>query len=91
MFSLAIHKQFLKDFNKIKFNQTNLEKLFKYILLLQQEKPLPEEAKDHGLKGEYQNIRDFHLSGDLIVLYRIDKENMEIQLLRIGSHSQLFK
>ena len=76
---IKVHKQFVKDLRKVKLNQTNLEK---------KGKNLPPEAKDHQLQGEWNDVREFHIAGDLLVLFR--KEKNEIHLLRIGTHSQLF-
>ena len=89
MLSIAVHKLFNKDLKKAKLNSTNSAKLFMYISLLLEQKELPPEAKDHSLSGEYQDTREFHVSGDLLVVYRI--ANSTLQLLRIGTHSQLFK
>jgi len=86
---IAVHKQFNKDLKKAKLNPTNSAKLFAYISLLLEEKELPSQAKDHNLSGEYQDTREFHISGDLLVIYRI--ENSTLELIRIGTHSQLFK
>jgi mRNA interferase YafQ len=85
---IKVHKQFVKDLRKAKLNQTNLEKLFLYISLLSKGETLSPEAKDHQLKGEWNDIREFHVSGDLLVLYR--REKNEIHFLRIGTHSQIF-
>jgi len=86
---LQIHKTFIKDLKKAKLNQTNLAKLFMYVSLLLENKELPKEARDHQLKGELKDFREFHISGDLIVLYRIDRDYL--QILRIGSHNEIFK
>jgi len=86
---ISVHKIFSKDLKRAKLNPTNTAKLFAYISLLMEERELPAEAKDHNLSGEYQDTREFHISGDLLVVYRIEKETL--QLLRIGTHSQLFK
>jgi len=86
---IAIHKIFTKDVKKAKLNPTNIAKLFMYISLLLNEEELPGESKDHGLTGNYKDTREFHISGDLLVVYRI--ENSTLELLRIGTHSQLFK
>jgi mRNA interferase YafQ len=86
---LNIHKQYIKDLKKAKLNQTNLTKLFIYISMILNNEDLPKEAKDHQLKGELKDFREFHISGDLVVLYRI--ENKTLQLIRIGSHNELFK
>ncbi len=52
---------------------------------------LPPEANDHPLLGEWKSFREFHLGGDLLLIYKTDLENNQVVLVRIGSHSQLFK
>jgi mRNA interferase YafQ len=86
---LTLHKQYIKDLKKAKLNQTNLAKLFIYVSMILNRQELPKEAKDHQLKGELKDFREFHISVDLVVLYRI--ENNALQLLRIGSHNEIFK
>jgi len=86
---IAIHKVFAKDLKKAQLNPTNTAKLFMYISLLLNQKELPAEAKDHDLMGNYKDTREFHISGDLLVVYRIEENTLE--LLRLGTHSQLFK
>ncbi len=87
MKQLEVHEQFLKDLRKSKLRAKHLQKLFSYVSLLLNGQQLPPEAKDHQLKGELKDIRDFHIGGDVIVLYRITEE--KVQLLRIGSHAQI--
>ena len=60
-----------------------------YLVTLLSKEFLPKEAKDHALSGEWKDTREFHISGDLLVIYFIADE--ELVLVRIGSHSQLFK
>ena len=91
MYKIKVHKQLLKDLKKAKLNQSNTEKLFYFVSYLVNSKPLPPEAKDHALIGEWKDTREFHISGDLLVIYRKDDNLKEVQLLRIGTHSQLFK
>jgi mRNA interferase YafQ len=86
---IAIHKDFTKNLQKAKLNPTNTAKLFLYISLLLHEEKLPKESKDHALSGNYKDTNEFHLSGDLLVVYRITNNTLE--LLRIDTHSQLFK
>ncbi len=68
--------------------QIQLNFLHLLSLLLNQEELL-NESQDHYLSGEYRDTKEFHISGDLLVIYRIENETLE--LLRIGTHSQLFK
>ncbi|MEA1973140.1 MAG: type II toxin-antitoxin system YafQ family toxin [Candidatus Cloacimonadota bacterium] len=89
MFDIAIHKLFSKELKNAKLNPTNSAKLFIYISLLLNDNELPSESLDHALKGEYKDTREFHISGDLLVIYRVEDKTLE--LLRIGTHSQLFK
>lgn len=67
-----------------------LDKLLTQALaLLVIDKPLPIANRDHPLEGEWKDCRDCHLRPDLLLLYR--KHGAEVlQLLRLGSHSELF-
>lgn len=44
----------------------------------------------HKLKGEYKGCFDLHLAGDIVLIYQYNENNKTIDLVRIGSHSQLF-
>jgi mRNA interferase YafQ len=89
MLKLYRGKIFLKEYKKIKFTDKLYLKYILFIGSLLREEPLPKEAKDHSLKGNYSEYREFHVSGDLLVVYRI--LNNTLQLVRIGSHSEIFK
>ena len=86
---LRRHKQFIKDLKKIRLTDEQFLKLAKYITLLTEAKPLPPEARDHELLGIWKGFREFHVGGDLLVIYRMTEE--EVILVRIGSHNQLFQ
>ncbi len=87
MKQLEIHEQFVKDLKRTKLRGKHLQKLFSYVSLLLSGQSLPPEAKDHKLKGKLEDIRDFHIGRDVIVLYRMTED--KVQLLRIGSHAQV--
>ncbi len=89
MLKLKRHKNFIKDLRKIQINDEQFSKFIKYVSKLINKEKLPKEALDHSLKGELKNYREFHLGGDLIVLYKNDEK--EIILVAIGSHNQIFK
>jgi len=82
-------KTYIKDSKRIKISDKHFTKYIQYLALLIESKELPKEAKDHSLKGEWLDFREFHVSGDLLVIYQID--GTTIKLVRMGSHSQLFK
>jgi mRNA interferase YafQ len=89
MFALERVKSFKKDISKLKFSNQHYAKYILYLGYLLNGKELPPEAKDHDLKGKWSGYREFHISGDLILIYKIQDETL--YLLRISSHSQLFE
>lgn len=86
---LNLTKSFKKDLNKLKFSNEHYAKYVIYLGKLLSNEVLPMEARDHALNGEYKDTREFHISGDLLVIYMIQDDILS--LLRIGTHSQLFK
>lgn len=82
-------KTFLKEYKKLTMNDQHYAKYVEYITLLLKEQKLPKEALDHALKGEFSQYREFHISGDLLIIYLI--EEGYVKLVRIGTHAQLFE
>ncbi|MCV6608732.1 MAG: type II toxin-antitoxin system YafQ family toxin [Campylobacterales bacterium] len=89
MLKLFRSKSFIKDYKKIKFTDKLYEKYIHYISTLLKEEQLPTETKDHQLEGELKDFREFHISGDLLIMYTTDEEYLK--LIRIGTHSELFE
>ncbi len=59
------------------------------VSLLAEDKPLPERIHDHALGGDWRDHRECHLKPDLLLIYR--KPDVQVlQLVRLGSHSELF-
>jgi mRNA interferase YafQ len=88
---LKRHKQFLKEWAKTKLTDGQFEKFIEFAGRLKKDVPLPPESRDHSLSGEYNDCREFHLGGDILIIYREELEKKETTFLRLGSHSQLFK
>ncbi len=57
---------------------------------LANDQPLPERNRDHALAGEWHDFRDCHLKPDLVLIYRKAEPDI-LQLVRLGSHSELFE
>lgn len=49
---------------------------------------LASNYRDHGLTGNWQDHRDCHIKPDLVLIYRKINDQI-IQLVRLGSHSEL--
>lgn len=82
-------KTFKKEYAKTNMTDTQYVKYLKYLVILLEENELPPESRDHSLSGEYIGFREFHIGGDLLVIYVIEDDIL--RLTRIGTHSQLFK
>ena len=55
---------------------------------LAQDEPLPDKLRDHALTGDWKDHRDCHIKPDLILIYRKHTDD-KLQLIRLGSHSEL--
>lgn len=89
MRKLEREKSFIKDFHRTNLNDREFDNFIKYTSLLCEGEDLPKEAKDHALKGQWLSFREFHIASDMLVIYKIYNES--IKLIRLGTHSQLFK
>lgn len=49
---------------------------------------LPEKHQDHPLTGNWSGFRECHIKPDLLLIY--EKGEQSIQLVRLGTHSELF-
>ena len=58
------------------------------LVALANDQPLGEKYRDHALTGEWKDHRDCHIKPDLVLIYRKPDADV-LQLVRIGSHSEL--
>jgi mRNA interferase YafQ len=67
-----------------------LDGLLRPILIaLAADDPLPPAHRDHPLAGDWNDCRECHVRGDLLLVYR-KPDDATLQLVRLGSHSELF-
>ena len=57
--------------------------------LLVADKKLPAKYRDHALGGNWRGYRDCHVWPDLVLIYALP-DATTLQLVRLGSHSELF-
>lgn len=89
MYSLEYSTQLKKDFKKItKMPIQDILEAGNIISKLQRGEVLDLKNVDHSLTGNWANFRDCHIKPDLVLIYRIVDNTL--QLARIGSHSDLF-
>jgi mRNA interferase YafQ len=91
MRTLEYTTQFKRDYKreaKGKHRDT-LNNLFVNIInTLAKDKPLAIKHRDHALSNNWHDHRDCHIKPDLILIYR-KPDSQTLQLVRLGSHSEL--
>lgn len=80
--------KFKKDYKLAQRQQRNIKLLHDIIEKLARREKLPPKIKDHELKGKLKQYRELHVEPDLLLIYQI---NDELKLIRLGSHSNLYK
>ncbi|MCQ2258564.1 MAG: type II toxin-antitoxin system YafQ family toxin [Bacteroidaceae bacterium] len=80
--------QFKKDYKRYRNNPKLVEALGKVIDMLANEQVVPQENRPHLLKGEYKGCMECHIGGDFLLIW---VSGDVIELVRLGSHSELFK
>jgi mRNA interferase YafQ len=79
-------KKDLKVCHKRKYDFSELEKIIDKLRIPEQ---LEERNKEHALSGNYAGYKECHITPDWLLIYRYEGEYLE--LVRTGSHSDLFK
>lgn len=90
MFLLKYSSRFKKDLKYYKNNQAVLEELEEVLDILASGEKLPEKNLNHRLLGEFKECFECHVRPDVLLIYKIEKVEITILLLRIGSHAKLF-
>ena len=82
--------QYKKDFKRYRHQPKKLKVLFETYDLLRNGKPIPQSYKPHSLTGNYNGCMECHIDSDFLLIW-IDEEKGIIELVRLGSHSELFE
>jgi mRNA interferase YafQ len=84
-------KQFGKDWQKLTHSgKQDMRRLKEVMLLLiDNSGPLPAEWLDHELEGEWSDHRECHAKGDLLLIYKLDRDL--VVFVRAGTHAELFE
>lgn len=91
MRTISKTKQFRKDQKRERKGQhkeTLQTELQTLVDLLVEDAVLPEKYQDHPLSGQWKDCRDAHVRPDLVLIYR-KVGDAELELVRLGSHSEL--
>ena len=89
-YGITYTAQFKRDYKRIKKRKFNIAELQAVVTMLAEGKTLPESYRDHTLIGSYHNARECHIRSDWLLIYSISNETLVLELMRTGSHSDLF-
>ena len=81
-------RQFDSDVKRQKRRGKNLLELVAAVELLAEEGELPPAYRPHKLSGEWKGLWECHIDPDWLLVYVVAKD--EIQLIRTGTHDDLF-
>ena len=81
--------QYRKDLKRYKNNPAKLAALAEILKKLKNEQPIPAQYRPHLLQGNYKGCMECHVQGDFLLVW-MDEERNIVELVRFGSHSELF-
>ena len=93
MYILIPTTKFKKDLKKVKSSSKNF-KITSHLLKILQLKGvegIPVKMNPHKLKGIYIDYWECHIKPDLLIIWFQIENPKTIKLIRLGSHSDLFK
>jgi mRNA interferase YafQ len=86
--SIRQSTQFRRDIKRLQRRGMDLSRLEAVIVTLAHQQTLDDRYRDHSLIGNWKGHRECHIQPDWLLIYRVMGE--ELQLVRTGSHSELF-
>jgi mRNA interferase YafQ len=93
MYRIIRTKVFERSYKRLKqsgIKEPILHDLKSIIDTLALGKLLPEKHRDHKLTGYFDGYGECHVRPNLLLIYQIDRGNLILVLVDIGSHPYLF-
>ncbi|MBR3052770.1 MAG: type II toxin-antitoxin system YafQ family toxin [Firmicutes bacterium] len=90
MLKIVASNQFKKDLRIAQKRGLDIDRLRTVVNTLAEEKLLDPKYRDHGLGGNLEGFRECHIQPDWLLIYGIEKKELELFLFRTGTHSDLF-
>ncbi|MCD8196038.1 MAG: type II toxin-antitoxin system YafQ family toxin [Lachnospiraceae bacterium] len=90
MYEIIPSGRFRKDYRIALKRGYNMNLLQRVVDQIAAGKPLDKKHRDHVLSGNFSGVRECHITPDWLLLYDIHEEELELLLLRTGTHSDIF-
>ena len=90
MYSIKTTNRFEKDFIKCVKRNYKIEALEKVLKILERSGKLPFNYKPHKLSGIFKGYWECHIKPDWLLIWKQNNNARVIELVRTGTHSDLF-
>jgi mRNA interferase YafQ len=89
MYNVVYTTRIKRDMKRLKKQGKDINEVVRTLKLLATGEPMPAQYRDHALHGELEGFREYHLEGDWLVVYQIDKGELILLAVASGSHAQI--
>lgn len=90
-YDIIITNSCKRDIKRASKQGKNIDLLFDVVDQLSEGKTLDSKYKDYKLNGRYEGKRECHIEPDFLLIYQIAEKEIVLYLVRVGSHSELFR
>jgi len=91
MYKITTTNKYDKDLKRIISQPKLIDEINVVVSLLSaDDSPLPKKYNDHALKGKYAMYRECHIRPDWLLVYKKDRTDLILVLVRTSTHSQIF-
>ena len=94
MYRISETRRFQRSLHKLKRSGTltaNIVDDLRVVLCaLRDGERIPVIYRDHALAGQFSGHRECHIKGDLLLVYQKNDIELVVDLVDIGTHSQIF-
>ena len=84
-------RHFKKDYKLAQRQKKDLSILRGVVKKLISREVLELRYKDHRLSGQMKDFHECHLQPDWLLIYQVKEKEDKLVLVRMGSHSELFR
>lgn len=89
-YNIVSSNKFKRDLKLAIKRGYNISLLDDIVTRLSKGEKLSNKNRDHELTGDYEGLRECHISSDWLLIYKIAKDELILYLTRTGTHSDLF-
>ena len=90
MREIVYSSRFKKDLKRYQYQPNKIAALKEILLDLRETGKVKAKYRPHMLAGVYKGCMECHIESDFLLIW-LDESNQTIALVRLGTHSELFK